>query len=127
MIQTMKQIDENICPERLRQDSSARKNLVRQRMFKSLLHWEGLASGNADPSEHKPKPMRTMKFKNPNSKRREPEVRSRYPKCVNPEDFLGMIQEHKWIESEKRGQDIGMETAIRDWLQRFGRKVRIRS
>ncbi|MBF0122484.1 MAG: hypothetical protein HQL21_03610 [Candidatus Omnitrophica bacterium] len=26
------------------------------------------------------------------------------------------IERHKWLESEKAGQDIGMEKATRDWL-----------
>ena len=28
------------------------------------------------------------------------------------------ILRHKWIESEKAGYDIGIERAIRDWLQK---------
>lgn len=26
------------------------------------------------------------------------------------------IEKHKWIESEKRGTDIGFETALVDWM-----------
>lgn len=27
------------------------------------------------------------------------------------------IKKHKWIESEKKGYDVGFETALLDWLK----------
>jgi len=68
-----------------------------------------------------------MRFKNPKLNTRKPPQRPTYPRLVKPTDFLRMIQEHKWLESEKQGRDIGLETAMEDWLSRFGDKVRIRS
>lgn len=35
--------------------------------------------------------------------------------------FLNMfeeIQKHKWIESEKKGYDIGFEAALTDWIKK---------
>ncbi|MBP8261430.1 MAG: DUF4032 domain-containing protein [Verrucomicrobia bacterium] len=32
------------------------------------------------------------------------------------------ILKYKWIESEKAGRDIGIEKAIRDWLQKHYEK-----
>jgi hypothetical protein len=29
------------------------------------------------------------------------------------------ILKHKWIQSEKEGRDIGMERAVREWLQKY--------
>lgn len=29
------------------------------------------------------------------------------------------ISRHRWIESEKAGQDIGFDKAAQDWLERF--------
>lgn len=28
------------------------------------------------------------------------------------------IEKHKWIESEKRGNDIGFESALVDWMDK---------
>ena len=53
--------------------------------------------------------------------------RVRYPKPLKPDEFLSVIQRHKWLESEKAGCDIGMESALNDWIFRFGQKTRIRS
>jgi len=30
------------------------------------------------------------------------------------------IRKHKWIESEKAGQEIGFATAAFDWISRYG-------
>jgi hypothetical protein len=34
------------------------------------------------------------------------------------QDILREIERHKWLESEKAGQDIGGNKAALDWLQR---------
>jgi hypothetical protein len=34
-------------------------------------------------------------------------------------DKRNEILKHKWIQSEKAGRDIGMEAAIREWLQAY--------
>lgn len=34
------------------------------------------------------------------------------------------ILKHKWIESEKAGQDIGFERALTDWIVRYRTKWR---
>lgn len=31
------------------------------------------------------------------------------------------IERYKWLESEKRGADIGMETATEEWLKDFAK------
>ncbi|MDP2939443.1 MAG: hypothetical protein Q8O13_05150 [Candidatus Omnitrophota bacterium] len=33
---------------------------------------------------------------------------------------LAEIRKHKWIESEKRGQEIGFATAAVDWIKKYG-------
>ena len=33
---------------------------------------------------------------------------------------LNEIRKHKWIESEKKGEDIGFATAALDWIRRYG-------
>lgn len=32
-------------------------------------------------------------------------------------DVKEEIMKHKWIESEKAGQDVGFEFAIKDWMK----------
>lgn len=71
--------------------------------------------------------MRPIRFKKPISKNNKPEDQQRSPRVIKVIDFLRIIQEHKWLESEKQGRDIGFENAIEDWLFRFGEKVSIRS
>lgn len=34
-------------------------------------------------------------------------------------DTRAEILKHKWIESKKAGKDIGLERAIRDWLEKY--------
>lgn len=35
------------------------------------------------------------------------------------QDVVDEINRHRWLESEKAGQDIGFEIASEDWLKRF--------
>jgi hypothetical protein len=51
------------------------------------------------------------------------------PKSIRKSDLWQLflleqkeILKHKWIESEKVGYDIGIERAIRDWLQKHHEK-----
>ena len=71
--------------------------------------------------------MRPIRLKKPISKNSKPEDQQRSPRVIKAIDFLRIIQEHKWLESEKQGRDIGFENAVKDWLFRFGEKVSIRS
>ena len=34
------------------------------------------------------------------------------------------ILRHKWIESEKKGKDIGFERALLDWIRKHRQKLR---
>lgn len=34
-------------------------------------------------------------------------------------DVLREVQPYKWIESEKRGYDIGWEVALREWIEKY--------
>ena len=94
-------------------------------MFDSLLQWESPSDAPGRASEPCDKPMRPMRIKNPKLKNKKPEGRPRYPRLIKPGDFLLIVQQHKWLESEKQGRDIGLETAMEDWLSRFGDKIRI--
>ncbi len=38
---------------------------------------------------------------------------------LNNQDVVDEINRHRWLESEKAGQDIGFEVASEDWLKRF--------
>ena len=71
--------------------------------------------------------MRPIRLKKPIPKNNKPEDQQRSPRVIKAIDFLRIIQEHKWLESEKQGRDIGFENAVEDWLFRFGEKVSIRS
>ena len=71
--------------------------------------------------------MRPIRLKKPISKNNRLEDQQRSPRVIKAIDFLRIIQEHKWLESEKQGRDIGFENAVKDWLFRFGEKVSIRS
>ncbi len=71
--------------------------------------------------------MRPIRLKKPISKNNKPKDQQRSPRVIKAIDFLRVIQEHKWLESEKQGRDIGFENAVEDWLFRFGEKVSIRS
>ncbi len=43
----------------------------------------------------------------------------RYP-FLRDERALEEIRKHKWIESEKRGQEIGFATAAVEWVGKYG-------
>ena len=45
---------------------------------------------------------------------------SRLYSFLKDELALAEIRKHKWIESEKEGQEIGFATAALDWIKRFG-------
>ena len=109
----------------LKHDPSARKRYLRQTMFQSLIQWEALSPKRTFPSAFADKPMMTMRFKKPKLKQRKPAETQTYPRAVKPDDFLDMIHQHKWIESEKQGRDIGMEAAMLDWLDHFKNKIRV--
>ena len=36
------------------------------------------------------------------------------------EEAMQEIRRHKWIESEKKGQEIGFATAAIDWINKYG-------
>ena len=38
---------------------------------------------------------------------------------LSNKDAVEEINRHRWLESEKIGQDIGFEAAAEDWLKRF--------
>lgn len=40
---------------------------------------------------------------------------------LNNKDVVDEINRHRWLESEKAGQDIGFESAAADWLKRFSK------
>ena len=40
----------------------------------------------------------------------------------NDELALNEIRKHKWIESEKRGREIGFATAAKDWIEKYGQQ-----
>ena len=71
--------------------------------------------------------MRPIRLKKPTWKNNKPEDQQRSPRFIKAIDFPRIIQEHKWLESEKQDRDIGFENAVEDWLLRFGEKVSIRS
>lgn len=48
--------------------------------------------------------------------------RRKYLEITLREEFRE-IQKHKWIESEKRGRDLG-STAVYDWINRYARAWR---
>ena len=117
--------------EMLMQNPTARRLFIRKAMFHSLLNWETLdtpVSFNEFPAAFGKNPIKkTMRFKKPlrnNHVRAEKET---FPRAITPDTFINLIQQHKWFESEKHGQDIGLETAIKDWIGRYGSKVRVRT
>lgn len=45
---------------------------------------------------------------------------SEKPLFLSNESMREEIRRHKWIESEKKGHDIGFVTAAIDWLKNHG-------
>jgi hypothetical protein len=43
----------------------------------------------------------------------------KYP-FLKDELAINEIRKHKWIESEKAGQEIGFATAAVDWINKYG-------
>ena len=35
---------------------------------------------------------------------------------------LAEIRKHKWIESQKKGKEVGFATAAVDWINRYGQQ-----
>ena len=48
---------------------------------------------------------------------------TQYP-FLHDELALQEIRKHKWIESQKKGQEIGFATAALDWIKRHGENFR---
>ena len=46
----------------------------------------------------------------------ESNTKSLYKKFV---EMQNEIMIHKWIESEKKGHDIGFENALVDWMEKY--------
>ncbi len=42
-------------------------------------------------------------------------------KLLSDRRVVDEINRHRWIESERAGQDIGFEQASTDWLERFSK------
>ncbi|MBI5415699.1 MAG: hypothetical protein HZA29_02680 [Candidatus Omnitrophica bacterium] len=42
-------------------------------------------------------------------------------KLLSNKKVVEEINRHRWIESEKAGQDIGFDRASMDWLERFSK------
>lgn len=42
-------------------------------------------------------------------------------KLLSDRRVIDEINRHRWIESERAGQDIGFEQASADWLERFSK------
>jgi hypothetical protein len=38
---------------------------------------------------------------------------------LQDDEVMKEIQRHRWLESEKKGEDIGFEAAAEDWLNSF--------
>ena len=43
-----------------------------------------------------------------------------YQKYMEDEIAREEILKHKWIESEKKGYDIGLESAAAEWSEKYG-------
>ncbi len=39
---------------------------------------------------------------------------------LNDDDAVKEIRDHKWLESEKSGQEVGFATAAYDWINKYG-------
>jgi hypothetical protein len=115
----------------LMQNPTARRLFIRKSMFHSLLNWEVLdtpTSFNKFPAAFGKNPIKkTMRFKKPLRNNHVLAQKETFPRAITPDTFINLIQQHKWFESEKHGQDIGLETAIKDWIGRYGSKVRVRT
>jgi len=113
------------------QSDITRRRFVRKSMFRSLLQWEATypaSSLNRFPSGFAENPIKKpMRFKKPIRNNHAFSDKETFPRAITPDSFINMIQQHKWFESEKLGQDIGLETAIKDWIGRYGSKVRVRT
>ena len=48
-------------------------------------------------------------------------MKDRYPYLRDPR-ALAEIRRHKWIESQKKGKEIGFATAAADWVKKYGRQ-----
>ncbi len=48
-------------------------------------------------------------------------MRDTYPYFRDPR-ALEEIRKHKWIESQKLGQEVGFATAALDWIERYGQQ-----
>ena len=115
----------------LMQNPTARRLFIRKSMFHSLLNWEVLdtpTSFNKFPAAFGKNPIKkTMRFKKPLRNNHVLAQKETFPRAITPDTFINLIQQHNWFESEKHGQDIGLETAIKDWIGRYGSKVRVRT
>ena len=111
----------------LRTNKTSRRNLIRERFLDSILTWEVNHPKGIEASQSFKNKEMTMKSIKKTMLPKQKTERVRYPKPLKPDEFLSVIQRHKWLESEKAGCDIGMESALNDWIFRFGKKTRIRS
>ena len=111
----------------LRTNKTSRRNLIRERFLDSILTWEVNNPKAIEASQSFKNKEMTMKSIKKTMLPKQKTERVRYPKPLKPDEFLSVIQRHKWLESEKAGCDIGMESALNDWIFRFGQKTRIRS
>ena len=111
----------------LKTNKTSRRNLIRERFLDSILTWEVNHPKRIDASQSFKNKEMTMKSIKKTMLPKQKTERVRYPKPLKPDEFLSVIQRHKWLESEKAGCDIGMESALNDWIFRFGQKTRIRS
>ena len=96
-------------------------------MLASILTWKVNNHKGIEASQSFKNKEMTMKSIKKTMLPKQKKERVRYPKPLKPDEFLNVIQRHKWLESEKAGCDIGMESALNDWIFRYGRKTRIRS
>ena len=119
--------NKNLIKNNLRTDKASRRNLIRERFLDSILTWEVNNPKAIEASQSFKNKEMTMKSIKKTMLPKQKTERVRYPKTLKPDEFLSVIQRHKWLESEKAGCDIGMESALNDWIFRFGQKTRIRS
>ena len=115
----------------LMQNPTARKLFIRNAMLHSLLTWGSLnppSSLNGFPAGFIEKPIKKpMRFKKPFRNNHVLAEKETFPRAITPDTFINLIQQHKWVESEKHGHDIGLESAIKDWIGRYGGNVRVRT
>jgi len=110
---------------------TARRLFIRNSMLHSLLAWESLNTPsflNGFPAGFIKKPIKKpMRFKKPFRNKHVLAEKETFPRAITPDNFINLIQQHKWVESEKHGHDIGLESAIKDWIGRYGGNVRVRT